>query len=66
VKGSSTVEYRELVGAGVVRFLVRNLEDILLRHERSIPAQPLVELKLLLDATIELPQTESGRFQRID
>lgn len=44
----------ELVSAGVVRFLAHNLADILGRHQAKIPAQPQLELKMLLDAIGEL------------
>ena len=43
-----------LVSAGVVRFLAHNLADILGRHQAKIPAQPKLELKMLLDAIGEI------------
>ncbi len=44
----------EVVSAGVVRFLAHNLADILGRHHAKIPAQPQLELRMLLDAIGEL------------
>jgi hypothetical protein len=44
----------DVVPAGVVRFLIHNLEDILGRHSGNMTAAPQVELRMLLDAIGEL------------
>lgn len=44
----------DVVPAGVVRFLIHNLEDILGRHRQNMTAAPQVELRMLLDAVDEL------------
>jgi hypothetical protein len=54
VSRHTTTAPRELVSAGVVRFLAHTLKDILGRHKERIPAQPQLEFRMLLDAIAEL------------
>ena len=57
---SAAVAERQVVSAGVVRFLASNLEQILARHCGAISPQATRELELLLEAFEELRSVRRG------